>query len=166
MSYEKEIAVVDALRNAYEKFKHIPNFGKRVLPFLYEAIPGYNVTVSRKREHCTLMIDDGKGFSMRLMWACRDNNLPVPWQIGFLRALDGADAHDFAEREQHEQALIPQLEKLDSEVQDRVRAARILIEQLPIPMSATVRNNQDYWSEPSRKLKEQFPLLFQVRTKD
>ena len=70
---------------------------------------------------------------------------------------------DYAERARHEEALIPQLEKLNAEVEDRIRASRILIESLPIPLSTTKRNSQRYWSKASKSLANKFPLLFKTK---
>ncbi len=168
-SYEKQIEVIAALRKVFDKFSHYQTFTKRVLPFLREALPEYTVTIDVEGNRCIVKVW-GNGIDYNdcvyITWSCLEQSKPIKWQDGFLRALERADLSDYAEREAHEKALIPQLEKLNTEVQDRVRAARILIESLPVPMSATVRKDQHHWSNASRALCERFPILFKSHLED
>ncbi len=67
---------------------------------------------------------------------------------------------DYEERLKDELTLIPALTELQEQVKGRIRAARELVRELPIPQSATVRKSLTMWESPSQQLRERFPLLF------
>lgn len=168
--YDEQITVVNAIRGAFEKFKHHKEFTNRVRPFLEEVLPEYtlSIDVDKVYSDCFRYAIKvwGKGIPYEscvyLRWSDLVNSKRQPWQEGLQFALNVADQRDYAERELHEKHLIPDLERLNAEVIDRIRAARILIETLPIPVAATVRNSQAHWSSPSSSLAKRFPVLFKT----
>jgi hypothetical protein len=165
--YSREIAIINALRLAFEKFKHHQNFSNRMRPYLTEALPEYyfHINVDHTQWGATQYTlgvwGNGLHHSDRisLYWTISDNH-HCTWQEGFLGELDRHDLSDQQEREQDEERLLPELEKLNTEVENCVERAQKLIEKLPIPKSAKLRNEQCFWDRPSSELQKRFPFLF------
>lgn len=164
--YEAHIAVVKVLRSVFEEVKHYKIFTSGMKPIFDKALPGYTVRIGIKGDRYSVSVW-GNGIPYEdcvcLIWSGYNNSKTQTWQEGFKRALEVADRSDYAERARLEEGLYSDLAKLHLEVEERIRAAHILIETLPIPMSATVRSDQAHWSSPSSTLADRFPLLFRTR---
>ncbi len=167
--YEEKIAVVDGLRRAYEKFKHFKEFTKRCQTFFEKELPGYTVSVSsnnawnkqyKEYEVRVWGKEIPHSDCVSLRWSDMVNSQLQSWQVGLEYEFDRADPRDYEERYRQEQHLFPELLRLDAEVRDRIRAARVLIESLPIPVSAKLRAEQHFWNRASYTTQKQFPLLF------
>lgn len=165
--YESKIAVIDALRKAFESFKHLKEFNARAKPYIEKQLPGYSLHLYVDKSFGSTIyhlevfgVDIEYANCIHLHWTDKVNNQVVGWQGGFLNALDIADMHDYQERQVQEQNLIPTLERLDAEVKERIRAARVLVESLPVPHSATIRAAPHFWTSASYELSDRFPVLF------
>ena len=157
---QQQIAVVAGLRRAFEKFKRHTTFTRRVKPLIEAELPGYTVSVEPDHHGLRTVRVWGNGLpyengSAYLCW-----NSSKPWAEGMAEALEIADPSDYAERAQDEELLKDKLDKLHAEVERCRAAATLLIEQLPIPASATIRADHPCWSGPTSELRKAYPLLF------
>jgi len=156
---QQQIAVVLGLRRAFEKFRHHAQFTRRVKPFIVAELPGTTVSVEPDHYGLRTIRIWGNGLpydnGVSLCW-----NGSKPWAEGMAEALEIADSRDYAERVEAEESLKDKLDKLHAEVEKCRLAAAILIEQLPIPASATIRAESHFWDGPSSDLGKKYPLLF------
>lgn len=180
MSYEQQIAIVKAIREAVPLFSHHQEISKRIIPFIQSKLA--TVKIFGETEYVVYM-NVQKGYTgsitdytiqvwgngllrsdcITLQW----NNKDFPeWEKGLSFALNIADMSDYQEREEAEQNLIPLLETLDRQVRELIKTAQLSVSSLPIPPSATVRAPGIFWQEASRKLSMRFPLLFNVSIND
>ena len=169
--YEQKIEIINAIRSAYENFKQHQKFTSRIRPYLHDVLPGYTIylyTDSSGRgafNTATHKIEIwGNGIShndlVYLSWSDRDNGRDRTWQEGLLAELDRCDQSDYLERMKDEEKLWPTLNDLEVDVEGKIRQAKQLIEMLPIPKSAKLRDKQVYWDNPSMELRKRYPLLF------
>jgi len=159
-SFQQQIAVVLGLRRAFEKFRHHATFTRRMKPIIEKELPGYTISVEPDHYGLRTIRIWGNGLpyengSVYLCW-----NGSKPWAEGMAEALEIADVRDYAERVEAEESLKDKLDKLHAEVEKCRLAAAILIEQLPIPASATIRAESHFWDGPSSDLGKKYPLLF------
>ena len=159
-TYQQQIAVVAGLRRAFAKFKHHATFTRRVKPTIEAELPGYTVSVDPDHYGLRTIRVWGNGLpyengSVYLCW-----NGSKPWAAGMAEALEIADSSDYAERSEAEEDLKDKLDILHAEVERCRAAAKILIEQLPVPASATIRAERHFWDGPSSELGKTYPLLF------
>lgn len=158
----QKIAVVVALRRAFEAVKHHQKFTKRMEPAFEKELPGYTVSLS---------VEPGSfGFARLRVWGnglayddCVSlqsiNSEKRPWQERMAEELDRNDLSDYAERQEAEIALVPKLEAMEREI-ERIRAESLrLFEELPVPSAAKLRSNECHWSGPSFALRDKFPGL-------
>jgi hypothetical protein len=171
-NYQQQIDIIKALRRAFEKFKHYKDFSNRARLYIQEELPA-NYTFSIDVEHtqwgtvqykCRVW---GNGIlfndSVYLSWSDTVDSQRRSWQEGFLSELDRADMSDYQERERDEERLLPQLEDLNAQVERSLALATKLIEGLPIPSSAKLRDKTFFWDKPSPALRKKFPALFDNR---
>lgn len=163
--YEKQIEIIQKIRETVPKFAHYKEFTGRVRPFLQEALPEYTIAVSNK-EGCLTT-----GYSIRV-WGngLRHDNDGVyirwnaesdkTWVEGLLTALEQADPSDSRERDLQELELTEELDRLNSEVKSLIKRARMLVKELPVPKSAITRNDPMYWENASTELRKRYPILF------
>ena len=159
-SFQQQIAVVAGLRRAFEKIRHHAQFTRRVNPIIEAELPGYTVSVEPDHYGLRTVRVWGNGLpyengSVYLCW-----NGSKPWAEGMAEALEIADSRDYAERAEAEEDLLPKLDKLHAEVERCRAAAAILIKQLPIPRTATIRAESHFWDGPTSDLGRKYPLLF------
>lgn len=174
-NYQQRIAIVKAIREVVPEFSHYQEVSKRIIPFIekklatikkigvLDRITDYMVFLDIKKRgqgNSYYLKVWGNGIllsdAVDLFW--NDQDFPA-WQQGLLHALDVADMSDYRERELAEQSLIGALQLLEDAIKDARHMARIFVETLPIPTSATVRKDST-WDQPSYKLRKKFPLLF------
>lgn len=158
--YDQRISVVDAVRRAFEKFRHHREFTRRVKPFIEAELPGYTLSVTP---------DDGTLSSIRI-WGCGLDynkscvylcwNHSKPWVEGLTEALAREDVRDHEEREMDERALYPSLDAMEAQMAALRQQAASMIEALPIPKAATLRAASHFWDGPSSALEDRYPLLF------
>ena len=157
---QQQIAVVLRLRRAFEKFKHHAQFTRRVKPLIQAELPNYTVSVEPDHYGLRTIRIWGNGLpydnGVSLCW-----NGSKPWAEGMAEALEIADSRDYAERAEAEEDLLPKLDKLHAEVERCRAAAAILIKQLPIPRTATIRAESHFWDGPTSDLGRKYPLLFE-----
>ena len=161
-TYQQQIAVVAGLRRAFAKFKHHVTFTRRVKPTIEAELPGYTVSVDPDHYGLRTIRVWGNGLpyengSVYLCW-----NGSKPWAEGMAEALEIADMRDYQERVEAEESLKDKLDKLHAEVARCRAAAALLIEQLPTPVSATIRAESHFWNGPTSELRKAYPLLFET----
>jgi hypothetical protein len=159
LTTQQRIDVVIGLHRAFTKFRHHTQFTRRVEPFIKAELPGYTVSVDPDHYGLRTIRVWGNGLpydnGVYLCW-----NSSKPWAEGMAEALEIADSSDYAERSEAEEDLKGKLDTLHAEVERCRAAAKILIEQLPIPKSATIRAERHFWDGPSSELGKAYPLLF------
>jgi len=166
--YSLYIPVLDGIKAALEKFKHYKEFTQRVKPFLEEALPGYTVSVQVDKKlslstsyHIGVWGKDiDYNHRVYLIWSDMSDSQPRPWLDGLLNALAVADPRDSLERQAEEAKHHSTFALINSEVEALIRKARSIVEAMPIPTCATVRNDHPCWKSASTKLRKEFPLLF------
>lgn len=178
--YKQQIAIVKAIRLAIPDIQHYASVSKRIIPAIQSrlhaiktfGLTDYVVYLDTQKLPSLVWGQENIRYYIRvwgngllscdavsLQWY--SNQFPE-WQHGLQYALDVADMSDYQERMVAEQELIPQLEKINQHVRDMIMSARALIENLPVPTSATVRNDPLLWGQASHILQDKFPLLFKA----
>ena len=185
--YEKEIAVLAAIRGGVEKCKHHINFSKRIRPYieqeLEKSFPEMYTRVGEpvERGYIVRVDVEHRSFGDKyeiLVWGKDipyDKKICVSWAVRdsatlynqFVYQCDICDPSDSAERALQEDELVPRLQDLENKAQLLLKQVEELrytalhyIAALPIPKSAKVRNEDHYWNKPSTELSAKFPLLF------
>lgn len=163
VDYRQRIDVVAALRRAFEKVKHHQKFTKRILPALNAELQGYTVSVSDDGHFCRVGVW-GNGLvyektGIHLTWCTTQDD--AQWVEKFQRELEINDCSDYAERQEEELKLVPQLEIIEAKIEALRAEAAELFETLPAPKSATIRTSHSTWSRASYSLQKKYPLTFQ-----
>lgn len=162
--YEQKIEIVDGVRRAFAKFKHFKEMTRRCEFFLKEELPGYTISFSVgqgfKNKHYEINVW-GKGLAynerMYISWYNEDGET---WQENFEKAIAYSDFRDSQERHEQEQLLYPELLKLEDDVKHLIHKAKMMVKNLPVPASATVRKDSHAWGNASAELAGRFPILF------
>lgn len=162
VDYAQRIAVVNALRLAFLRVKHHQKFTKRILPILREELPGYTVSVSDDGHFCRVGVW-GNGLvydktSINLSWCTTKDD--AEWVEKFQRELDINDCSDYAERQEEETKLLPQLEAIEAKIEALRAEAATMFETMPAPKSAKIRTSTSHWTRASYSLQKKFPLTF------
>lgn len=161
IDYSARVATINCVRLAFEKFKHHKNWSNRITPILQSELPHHIINLkigSSKKEPHELVIW-GKSISF-------DNRIWIvfwsePWQKSFIEELDRTDPSDYAERQEQEIKLLPELNEIQSQIKMLRARAEILIVALPIPASAPlIRSTAEQWSEPSSALRRKYPTIW------
>ena len=159
-SFKQQIAVVAALRRAFEKIRHHATFTRRVKPIIEAELPGYTVSVEPDHYGLRTVRVWGNGLpyengSVYLCW-----NGSKPWAEGMAEAIEIADLRDYADRARAEEPLKAKLDALNACVEAARAEAEALIAALPVPTTATIRAAKHFWNSPSSELRKAYPLLF------
>jgi hypothetical protein len=163
--YSKQIEVVKALRGAFDKVKHHKEWSKRLLKTFKEALPGYALSMG-VAEHGSLntlrVWGNGLHYENDCVYVCfsiHENGKERSWQDGFMWALNRADHSDYAERQEQERALYPQLDDIAARIAELQNEAHAMIEDLPMPKSATIRG-EVHWKNASHALQAKYPEIW------
>ena len=165
--YSERIAIVEALGRGFAKVKHHEKWTQRVKAAFAAELPGYTVYVFTHDPGGFAGISVwGKGIHyddmVSLSWCLPRSwtTNPKTWQESFAYDLDRQNPSDSAERQAAEAMLCPKLDKLEEQIEALRAQASALIGALPVPKSATLRNESHFWNSPSHLLGEKYPNLF------
>jgi len=164
IDYRQEIAIVQALRVGLDKVKHHERFTKRIKPALESALPGYTVSVSDDGHFARVQVwGNGLSYddSVRLSWVTG----PLaagrkPWAEQMAEEIDRNDYSDYAERQVDEIALLPELDKVNAQIEALRAQAQAMIAALPKPAAVKLRTSDCHWSDASSALRDRYPLVF------
>jgi hypothetical protein len=155
--------VVAAIRRAMDKFRHHQAFTARVKPFIVAEVGEQYTVCVRSGNASTFALHEidvwGAGIEyndrVHMSWSASK-----PWLAGMETELARCDNSDYEERLRDEAALHEKLRAMEAQVKALREHAAKLVEELPIPKSATLRAEPVFWQGPSSELREMFPMLF------
>ncbi len=164
---QHRLKIVEGLRKGFEKCKHYTSFTKRNQKILQAELPEYYVNFHPTNFFNKLDIyNHDMGYSNSVVLYLK---LSKPWTETFIEEVNRADPSDFIERLEQEEGLKCELAFIESRIstlKERILEAQEqalnLVKALPIPKSATTRNDPVHWNGPSGQLKELFPLCFDL----
>jgi hypothetical protein len=166
VDYSQQIAIVQAMRRAFEKVKHHQQFTKRIKPAFEAELPGYTVYVNPAylNGNGGEIAVWGNGVSyddaVRVTWPKGLDGKELTWQEGFAYGIDRTDPSDYAEWQEHERAILPALEGYNRAVEDIRAKAAAMLADIPTPKAAKLRSDRAFWGHASYPLQDLFPLLF------
>lgn len=174
--------IIDGIKRGVDKCAHHTEFTKRIGARIEQELPGYTVVTYHEkagnflREKCEIKVWGGpEGSFGTPAYISHDKGVFLSWRRekgqswyeGCLHELQIHDSRDVEEREEQEEALVPQIIASDTRIQDLLAALKIerenavaLFTTLPEPKRATVRKGNHCWQEPTYKMRARFPRVF------
>jgi hypothetical protein len=135
IDYSRHIAIVQALRTAFDKIKHHQKFSKRIKPAIEAVLPEHTVYVGEDGHFCRVQVcGNGLTYEQRvsLSWV---SDTQKGWVAAMAEEIERADLRDYSERQDGEVALLPELAELDRQVRELRAKAKAMIAALPDPKS-------------------------------
>jgi hypothetical protein len=165
VDYSQRIAVVQALRKAFERVKHHQAWSGRLKKAFQTVLPEYTISIGVGEYagalHNVRVWGNGLHYE-DCVYVCF--NAGKVWQEGFSEELEIADCSDAAERQTQEVKLLPELEQIEAQIRALRAKAEALFTALPVPTSATIRKAEHFWSDASYALKGKYPNIWPPRS--
>ena len=153
----------------------LTQLGKRVETYLQNQIgergdnsgdtfyPYVSVWVGKQSHESSVIrfwYDRAKSTEVRVYTKSLTGEEPRDWRKNALEDIERQFSYDYDQRAEQEAKHIDTFKHIEEQIKVLQAQARKIIEDMPVPARATIRNDKSFWMHPSAELRKRFPLSF------